>query len=901
MKSTKNNKRKSNAVIRPSLFLLCLALLSAQWLWGNSQSKDKPRDENPIGSIEHLLDKENSYRFLQNAQTDIVIDSAKKTQYLKEKAITRTRDGKLEYHHPNKNVQKQVHSSLVAPQTDPAQTATTIELGESVMGSIDNKDEVDWFTLTLEEETNVHIRSVGLADVVGRVLDEGEHELAYSDDDGESWNFSVHVRLSKGKYYILVSGFKGKAVGEYELNATDFGPDHGDIAEHATAIEVDGDSLEGIINPVGDIDYFIFEISEEQDIIIETSGDIDTYGTLYDESGSWLLSDDDEGAEYNFKLEENLGPGTYYVRVQGFADKYTGKYSLSVTSQSSSFNSNATIFWTTALAILSSTNPSEAQVNIDVNAFHNDSGENITFSDIVTDCIEIPVIVPPGYTGDIPTARLCLRRIDTQCQRIDEISEPSTYDAILLFDRSGSMAESDPNDYSIAGGRKFVENLSEYGKLLIADFWSSGFFILPSHNIRFLTPAFSNDKDELFEDLESVSAPGGGTPLWRAMHASIEQFNESSTNSTGDRKYLLVFSDGIDNQGGFTPQDIIRTANMNDVTVWAISLLNQNSHFLDSVAQATGGRATFLDNPAQLTNTYEFLQRIIDGDALVCDIQFVVSVDSTQSDEIGLGPGSDSETVVLTLSGSTGSIRRVLGNIRIQLPFQPGVLIGRSDAGKDIFATDLATPIPSCVNLDLIRRNICETPIAVSVCSNLSNTCETSLVQPDMHFHQVTHPVYINACLWQTTNDDTYLPVYANDSTTDGIQFVPLMEYPERTQDVRCVFSKRFDVHPEKASFSIVASSIERPSDTEGELSVEGELDWFEFSIEATTQVTVSTTGSTDTYGRLLDENAQVLRNNDDGGQNQNFRISTQLQPGTYYVVVSGFGTTVGSYTLSIE
>ena len=63
--------------------------------------------------------------------------------------------------------------------------------------------------------------------------------------------------------------------------------------------------------------------------MIETTGGANTHGRLEDGSGNQLAEDDDGGTGDNFRIELDLDPGTYYVRVSGSRGG-TGAYGLRV-------------------------------------------------------------------------------------------------------------------------------------------------------------------------------------------------------------------------------------------------------------------------------------------------------------------------------------------------------------------------------------------------------------------------------------------------------------------------------------------------------------------------------------------------------------------------------------------
>ena len=99
-----------------------------------------------------------------------------------------------------------------------------------------------------------------------------------------------------------------------------------------------------------------------------------------------------------------------------------------------------------------------------------------------------------------------------------------------------------------------------------------------------------------------------------------------------------------------------------------------------------------------------------------------------------------------------------------------------------------------------------------------------------------------------------------------------------------------------------VATLVENPSSTAGNLERNGDRDYFRFRLATTDDLVVYTTGSTDTYGTLSRSGSSFRRVDDDSGQGENFRISVPRTPaGTHYVEVRGYvPTTTGAYTLYV-
>ena len=102
--------------------------------------------------------------------------------------------------------------------------------------------------------------------------------------------------------------------------------DHGDIPHCATGLDVRKAVAGSLDNAHGDDhDYFTFEVYAPVRVQVESFGDADTLGGLYDARGRRLAVDDDGGTGGNFRIRALLGAGRYFVRVEG-AEAAEGEY-----------------------------------------------------------------------------------------------------------------------------------------------------------------------------------------------------------------------------------------------------------------------------------------------------------------------------------------------------------------------------------------------------------------------------------------------------------------------------------------------------------------------------------------------------------------------------------------------
>ena len=106
--------------------------------------------------------------------------------------------------------------------------------------------------------------------------------------------------------------------------------DHG--ATPATATPISLPSTTAGVLTAGDVDAFAVTLAEAGQLTVFTEGSTDTYGTLR-AAGSQRhtplpLSDDDSGADTNFRLRATLPAGSYVVAGRGYSSQTTGPYTL---------------------------------------------------------------------------------------------------------------------------------------------------------------------------------------------------------------------------------------------------------------------------------------------------------------------------------------------------------------------------------------------------------------------------------------------------------------------------------------------------------------------------------------------------------------------------------------------
>jgi hypothetical protein len=108
------------------------------------------------------------------------------------------------------------------------------------------------------------------------------------------------------------------------------GPDE----KPADELVINGPAIQGEISAGGERDRYTFRVATAGTHTIETSGNTDTFVSLFGpNSEKRLIAEDDDSGPGNLSLlVQNLAPGQYFVRVRHFSPSSTGPYGISVRS-----------------------------------------------------------------------------------------------------------------------------------------------------------------------------------------------------------------------------------------------------------------------------------------------------------------------------------------------------------------------------------------------------------------------------------------------------------------------------------------------------------------------------------------------------------------------------------------
>ena len=199
---------------------------------------------------------------------------------------------------------------------DTSGTASGLPLGSGGRdGVIGPAGDSDLFGFRVPSTTEVWLYTAGDVDTQGRLYryDGGLELLDFNDDGGRGVNFFIQRTLEPGIYFIEVMGWEDET-GYYGVyNRIPDSP--GDSASTAQRVEL-GQVISGKMDEPGDAEYFRLDLSERTNFVVITDGvqGLPVDGQVLDRNGREIDVNIYPWSR-GFLVEEDLGPGTYYVKV----------------------------------------------------------------------------------------------------------------------------------------------------------------------------------------------------------------------------------------------------------------------------------------------------------------------------------------------------------------------------------------------------------------------------------------------------------------------------------------------------------------------------------------------------------------------------------------------------------
>jgi hypothetical protein len=194
--------------------------------------------------------------------------------------------------------------------------------------------------------------SGGSVDTVGNLYASDATTVLDSNDNDPTGslgtNFLLFGHVTKpNTFYVEVTGKNG-ATGPYALYSL-FEPDdpdgHGGFPWLGTPLSPTGSDTGSIVR-AGDIDYFIIDLPSAGTLTLQSTGGTDVTGFLFDSNLNQIDTNDDiSGTNLNFRMQDTLSAGRYYLAINGYDVTVRGDYGITSTFASSAPNTSYEGLW----------------------------------------------------------------------------------------------------------------------------------------------------------------------------------------------------------------------------------------------------------------------------------------------------------------------------------------------------------------------------------------------------------------------------------------------------------------------------------------------------------------------------------------------------------------------------
>ncbi|MCL2805285.1 MAG: hypothetical protein FWD26_05040 [Treponema sp.] len=202
-----------------------------------------------------------------------------------------------------------------------AQNIQELQTGSVISGVLAEGQEI-WYSVRTRDSGILIVQTTGQTDTYLEAYDSDRKLLMEDDDGGEGYNAKIEMLSRANTVYLFkLRGYNETESGRYQISA-DYKP-----MPSMSAMRI-GVSQDG--NIVSREEYwFSIQTTSPGLLIVETTGDTDTFLEAYNENFHFLASDDDGGEDLNARIELAVSAGkTFYFKLKAYGDE-SGPYRIS--------------------------------------------------------------------------------------------------------------------------------------------------------------------------------------------------------------------------------------------------------------------------------------------------------------------------------------------------------------------------------------------------------------------------------------------------------------------------------------------------------------------------------------------------------------------------------------------
>ena len=704
---------------------------------------------------------------------------------------------------------------------------------------------------------------------------------------------------------VLSASRNGDKIAWYE-NLSDHGDDHGDLAESATLVTALPAFQHGVLESASDNDMFRLATGRGT-LKFHTNGPTDTQGWLLNEAGDLLAFDDRDG---NFLIEDEVEAGVHYVDVFGPANE-TGPYTLSIEfvagdpdaddhgDMPATATALSTLPWFGTAKLNADSDRDVFRIDVSepgmLTVYTADAGAGADTYGVLTDAngavlaeddnsgdranFEIEVAVDDGthyvevrgvagqptgsyylfieltVTGGSTVAMGPQQAISTDADGAVSVYAADLWDDGLADVLSASRLDDKIAWYENLGGNGFSVEL-----LITTD--ADGARAVHAADLDgdgdadVLSGSYDDDKIAWYENR------GGAFSAQRVIATRFPGFvsvHAADLDGDGDADVLgmsgdLDWYENLGNGGFADPRTIGAGGSGGRGSVHAADLDGDGDQDVLSAGHASSGPGiAWYENGGDGT----FSRHDFGG---LVDVVYAADLDGDGDPDVVVAHGSSNVAVVAwheNLGGGAFSAERPITTL--------------ASGGQSLHAADL----DGDGDVDVLSASYSDGKIAW-----YGNRGDGSFLGQHV-IAEVDGAESVHSVDLDGDGDPDVLSASQGDDT---------IAWYENLSD-------HGDDHGGTPEAATLAATL--PALLLGKVESPGDKDVFRVSA-GTGTLRLSTSGPTDTLGRLLDANGGQLARNDDS-DGLNFGIETEVTAGIHYVEVGAFADNTGPYTLSIE
>jgi len=200
------------------------------------------------------------------------------------------------------------------------QNAQELRFGTVVSGNLRSGEEI-WYIVRAAESGFLVVETTGDTDTYLELYDSQRNLLMQDDDSGSDYNARIELLAARGSNYLVKLSAYGDGYGPFRIMSS--------YTPLSDAVELRLGSMLSRTLSSGQKQLFSIRTTEVGLYTVETTGNTDTYLSVYDASFDFVDSNDDGGENYNARIEFFSEAGqVYYFILSGYNDSESGPYRI---------------------------------------------------------------------------------------------------------------------------------------------------------------------------------------------------------------------------------------------------------------------------------------------------------------------------------------------------------------------------------------------------------------------------------------------------------------------------------------------------------------------------------------------------------------------------------------------